>query len=116
MSTTNIAKRPDDADLAITNVGKTKHPASVIMLGVVGSDGKVFQPYWTNRTMDAEQYTYLPSHKAFPALNSTYDVRKCLWMQAGALALTSTAISKTRIKGIFVERTLVSTVAQPEFS
>ncbi len=90
-STRYIAKRPEDVDPAVKYVGKTKHPASAMMLGVVGSDGKVFPPFRTNRTVDTVQYKYLLSHKVFPALNSTYGSRNWCWIQDGAPSHTSKA-------------------------
>ncbi len=76
------------------------------MLGVVGSDGKVFPPYWMKGTMDAKQYKQLLSHKVFPALNSTYGVEKWIWTQDGAPAHTSNVtqayiLSKLGSKGFW---------------
>ncbi len=70
-------------------MGKTKHPASAMMLGVNRSDGKAFPPYWVRGMMDMGQYKYLLAHKVFPALDKTYGVGKWTWTQDGALAHTS---------------------------
>jgi hypothetical protein len=51
-ATRYIAKRPEGVDPGIKYVGKTKLPASAMMLGVVGSDGKAFPPYWVEGTVD----------------------------------------------------------------
>lgn len=93
-STRYIAKSPEEADPAVKYVGKTKHPAGAMMLGVIGSDGKAFPPYWTKGTVDSIQYKQLLSRKVFPALDATYGCGNWIWTQDGAPAHTSNAVQK----------------------
>ncbi|XP_059096131.1 uncharacterized protein LOC131890740 [Tigriopus californicus] len=90
-ATRYIAKRPEDVDPWIKYVGNTEHPASVMMLGAVGSDGKAFLATWVKGTVDTAKYKNLLANNVFPALNRTYGIGKWTWTQDGAPAYTSKA-------------------------
>ncbi len=83
------AKKPKDVSMATRYMGRTKHPASAMMLGVVGSDGKDFLPYWIKGNLDMVQYKDLLAHKVFPALNTTNGQGNWVWTQDGVPCHTS---------------------------
>ncbi len=101
-ATRYIAKRPEDVAPSIRFIGKTKHLASAMMLGVVGSDGKAFPPYWTKGILETKQYKNLIAHKVFPALDPTYGVGNWIWTQDGAPCHMSKATQR------YLERRLES--------
>ncbi len=91
MSRTNryIAKKPKDVSPATRYMGRTKHPASAMMLDVAGLDGKAFSQYWIQGNLDTVQYKHLLTHKVFPALNATYGQGNWVWTQDGVPCHTS---------------------------
>ena len=93
-----IAKSPEDVPPSVKFTGRTKFPASAMMLGVVGSDGKAFPPYWVDGTMDAAKYKKFLAYKVFPALDATYGCDGWIWTQDGAPAHTSKAIQSYLVR------------------
>ncbi len=93
-STRYIARQPEDVEPAVRYTGRTKHPASAMMLSVVGSDGKIFPPYWVNGTLQSPQYKNILAHKVFLVLDSTYGVGNWVWTQDGAPCHTSMDIQQ----------------------
>ena len=80
-STRYIAKRSEDVEPAVCYIGRTKDPASAMMLGAVGANGQVFPPFWTKGTVNSTQYKNLLAHKVFPALDKAYGIGNCCWTQ-----------------------------------
>ncbi len=58
----------DNTDHNIRNISKTKHPASVMMLGVVASTGEKMAPIWfpTGYRLMAADYLDVLSNKVLP--------------------------------------------------
>lgn len=84
-----IAKKPEDIPPQVRYTGRTKHPASAMMLGYIGADGKVFPPIWVTGTLDTAQYKKILACQVFPILDATYGHGKWVWTQDGAPAHTS---------------------------
>ncbi len=97
MSRTNryITKKPKDVSPAIRYMRRTKHPASTMMLGVVGLDGK-----------------------AFPALNATYGQGNWVWTQDGTLShlqtYTGIPAEEVRVQWVLVQVDLACQFAEPK--
>jgi hypothetical protein len=74
-----------------TPVQKTKHPASVMMLGVIASDGKRAPPIFFPEgiKVNTEAYLALLKSKVLPWLKRNYPDGNYIWQQDGAPAHTS---------------------------
>ncbi len=54
------------------------------MLDIVGADGQVFLPFWTEGTAMSTQYETLMAHKVFRALDKPYGIGNWCWTQDDA--------------------------------
>ncbi len=88
-STRYIAKRPTDVPPSVRFMGRTKHPASCMMLGYIRSDGKAFPPVPIQGTLGTANYKRVLAHKVFPTLDATYGPGGWTWIQDGASCQTS---------------------------
>ncbi len=93
-STRFIARKPEDVPPTIRYMGKSKHPQSAMMMGIIGSDRKAFPPIWIKDTLDTTQDKYILSGKVLPMLNSMYGAGNFVWAQDGVPAHTSKATQK----------------------
>ncbi len=59
------------------------------MLGIKISDGETLPPIWYDGTMDMAKYKWILTHKVFPALDATHCCGGYIWIQDGALCLSS---------------------------
>ena len=89
-----IAKRPEDVHESVRFIPRSKHPAKVMMLGVVCSDGYLLPPIWINGNLDSKMYKYILIHKIIPVLNSRYGEGNFVWTQDGAPSHTSDTVQK----------------------
>ncbi len=64
------------------------------MLGIIGSDRKVFPPYWVKGMLQIAHYKEILAHKVFLAFNATYGEGNWVWTQNGAPCHTSRATQK----------------------
>jgi hypothetical protein len=80
-----------DQGIPSTPVNTTKHPAGVMVLGVVASDGNkcpaIFVP--DGAKVNSEAYISLLESKVLPWLKKTYPAGNYVWQQDGAPAHTS---------------------------
>lgn len=83
--------RAEEVDPAIKYSPKTKHPAKIMMLGVVASDGKKCPPVFTpaNEKIDSEKYMEMLERHVLPWLRRTYPAGNYVFQQDGAPAHTS---------------------------
>ncbi len=88
-STRYIAKRPTDVPPSVRFMGRTKHPASGMMLRYIRSDGKAFPPVWIQGTLGTANYMQVLAHKVFPFLDAMYGPWGWTWIQDGVLCHTS---------------------------
>ena len=67
---------------------RTKHPASVMMLGVVGSDGQKMPPYFFEKGLKINTKVYLKVMKkvVFPWIKQTYPEDNTIYQQDSAPA------------------------------
>eukprot|EP00095_Tigriopus_kingsejongensis_P000684 snap_masked-scaffold340_size202118-processed-gene-1.17 protein:Tk00684 transcript:snap_masked-scaffold340_size202118-processed-gene-1.17-mRNA-1 annotation:"hypothetical protein AND_000720" len=84
-----IAASVKDAAPETRFVSRSKHPASSMMLGYVGADGKAFPPIWFEGSVNNPTYKKDLIHKVFPTLDATYGPNGYIWTQDGAPAHTS---------------------------
>ncbi len=70
-------------------VGELKHPASVIMLGIVGWRSKAFSSSEIKRMLTVAEYKKLIICGVIPKLNSTNGVRNWVWVEEGVPADTA---------------------------
>ena len=65
---------------------RTKHPQSVMMLGVVGSDGQKMPPYFfkVGLKITGEVYRWVMGHVVKPWLNQAYPDGNYIWQQDSA--------------------------------
>ena len=75
-----------DSPASVPPINRTKHPASVMMLGVVGSDGKKMDPYWFPKGIRVGTKEYLVSMKLVvePWLRRNYPGGNYVWQQDSA--------------------------------
>jgi len=80
-----------DLGESTTPVSQTKHPAGVMVLGVVASDGKKCPPIFVPAgvKVNTEAYIDLLATKVVPWLKKTYPNGNYIWQQDGAPAHTS---------------------------
>jgi hypothetical protein len=80
----------------VNPVARTKHLASVMMLGVVGSDRKVMVPYFFNVGLKINTPVYLDILQTIikACINANYPDRKYVWQQNYALAHNSKIVQK----------------------
>lgn len=71
-------------------VSRTKHPASAMCLGVVGSDGKALLVWFDpSQKVDARTYQQVLEAQVRPWLEANYSGRAYIWQQDGAPAHTA---------------------------
>ena len=70
---------------------RTKHPAGVMVLGVVGSDGKKMPPYFFKEGLkiNTKVYKWVMVHVVKPWLDETYPDGNYVWQQDSAPAHAS---------------------------
>ncbi len=77
-----LAEGPED----VPPINTTKHPAGIMMLGVVTSDGKAMPPYWYPKGLGIGQKAYLHVMKTVvkPWLDEQYPDGNYVWQQDSA--------------------------------
>ena len=77
-----LAYRVED----VPPINVTKHPASVMMLGVVTSDGKKMPPYWFPKGLrvGTEEYLDVMKNVVKPWLDANYPDKPYVWQQDSA--------------------------------
>ncbi|QQP54134.1 Putative transposable element, partial [Caligus rogercresseyi] len=72
-------------------VSMTKHPASIMMLGVVGSDGKAMPPVFFQEgyMLTSEDYIKVLKTQVVPWIRKEYACKRVCFQQDGALAHTA---------------------------
>ena len=67
-------------------IARTKHPQSVMMLGVVGSDGQRMPPYFfkVGLKITGEVYRWVMAHVVKPWLDKAYPNGNYIWQQDSA--------------------------------
>ncbi len=67
----------------VPSIAKTKHPASVMMLGVVGSDGKKIPPHWFKQglRLGAKDYLEVMKKVIKPWVDQNYPRKAIVWQQ-----------------------------------
>ena len=77
-----------DKDAEVTPVMTTKHPQGVMMLGVIGSDGKKMPPHFFPCGLKINTQVYLGVlRRVFkPWIKATYPDRNVIWQQDSAPA------------------------------
>ncbi len=93
-----IARKPEDVPIEVRYTGRTKHPASAMMLGYIGANGKAFLPVWAKGSVNTAQYKNILAFKVFPVLDATYGHGKWVWTQDGAPRHTSRAMQAYLLK------------------
>jgi len=80
----------------VKGVFRTKHPAQVMVLGVLGSDGNKMPPYFfkPNQKIGADVYYKVLRYTVLPWLKATYPDNNYVWQQDGAPAHTSNKVQK----------------------
>ena len=79
-------KKSEDVDENIKHVFTTKHPAKVMVLGVVASDGQKCPPIFIDQheRITADIYTSLLRKYVLPWIQRTYPDGNYVWQQDGA--------------------------------
>ena len=74
------------ADAEPVPITRTKHPQSVMMLGVVGSDGQKMPPYFFKEGLkiNGEVYRWVLAHVVKPWLKKAYPKGNYVWQQDSA--------------------------------
>ncbi len=72
----------------VKGVFRTKHPAQVMVLGVLGSDRSKMPPYFflTGEKIWVEVYYWVLRYHVQPWIQTTYPDGNYVWMQDGASA------------------------------
>lgn len=80
----------------VKGVFRTKHPAQVMVLGVLGSDGKKMPPYFfkPNEKVNTEVYYKVLRYHVLPWLKANYPKGNYVWTQDGAPAHKSAKVQK----------------------
>jgi transposase len=80
----------------VKGVYRTKHPAQVMVLGVLASDGKRMPPYFfgANEKVDTDVYYRVMRYHVLPWIKANYPDGNYVWQQDGAPAHTSKKIQK----------------------
>ena len=67
-------------------INQTKHPAGVMMLGVVGSDGQKMPPYFfkCGLKIGGPEYRWVLGHIVIPWIKATYPDKKVMFQQDSA--------------------------------
>ena len=76
-----------DVDAEVTPVMTTKHPAGVMMLGVIASDGEKMPPHFfpSGLKINTEVYMRVLRTKVKPWVEATYPEKDVIWQQDSAL-------------------------------
>jgi inhibitor of nuclear factor kappa-B kinase subunit alpha len=87
-----IAETPDE----VKGVYRTKHPAQVMVLGVLGSDGQKMPPYFfkAGEKIGTEAYYKVLRFTILPWLKASYPEGNYVWQQDGAPSHTSNRCQK----------------------
>ena len=91
-----VVNRRNDRYLAwsveeVQGIYRTKHPAQVMVLGVVALDGKEMDPYFfkPDDKINARCYVSVLRTNILPWIHANYPGRQYVWQQDGAPAHTS---------------------------
>eukprot|EP00095_Tigriopus_kingsejongensis_P010660 snap_masked-scaffold627_size122700-processed-gene-0.20 protein:Tk10660 transcript:snap_masked-scaffold627_size122700-processed-gene-0.20-mRNA-1 annotation:"hypothetical protein AND_001302" len=100
-----IAQTPEDVKPVIKFTGRTKHLASALMLGIVGSDGKAFLPVWTKGTLKMDQYMSMLALKFILVLPTTI---QCVSVAAVIMMIIALVFIPKPICAIWVAFSIIS--------
>jgi len=83
-----------DDRVGLFHTSTTKHPASLMMLGVVASNGKVMPPIWfpEGYRLTGNDYKKVLDEKVLPWIREVCDDRAYVFQQDGAPAHTSNVV------------------------
>ena len=91
-----VLNRRNDRYLAkstaeVKGIFRTKHPAQVMVLGVVASDGKTMPPFFfpPNQKIGTEEYYKVLRYTVLPWLKASYPEGNYCWTQDGAPSHTA---------------------------
>lgn len=80
----------------VKGVFRTKHPAQVMVMGVLASDGKKMPPFFfkAGEKIGTEVYYKVLRYTILPWLKATYPANNYVWQQDGAPAHTANRVQK----------------------